>query len=274
MTDAPSEPVGQRGYDPTCFASLARVEDQHFWFQSRNAVIGRVAQQVTAGLPSGYRVLEVGCGTGVVLRTLEQVCAGGTVLGADLFEEGLRYAQQRSSVPVIRADIGNLPFAPPFAVIGLFDVIEHLPDDVGALRALLPLLGRDGTLLVTVPAHPALWSYFDEAAHHYRRYRPSDLKTALRRAGYRVEYVTQFMAAIAPLMWLQRRMTALTGRRLTGDGCCAHELAASDLRITPVVNGILTRVLKWEAHVVARRGRLPVGTSLLAVARQAGASRV
>ncbi len=274
MTEAPVRRAEQQGYDPACFASLAHVEDRHFWFQSRNAVIGTVARQVTAGLPPGYRVLEVGCGTGVVLRTLEQVCAGGRLLGVDLFEEGLRYARRRSSVPVIRADVGNLPFTPPFAVIGLFDVIEHLPDDVGALRALLPLLGPGGTLLVTVPAHPALWSYFDEAAHHYRRYRQRDLEAVLRAAGYHVEYVTQFMAAIAPLVWLKRRITGLTGRRPTGDGCCAHELAASDLRITPVINGILTRVLMWEALVIARRGRLPVGTSLLAVARAAGASRV
>src|SRR5262245_10382506 len=87
------------GYNPACFAALFEVEDRHFWFAARNRAIAGVVAHATRGLARGYRVLEVGCGTGCTLRMLQDQCTGGRVFGMDLFIEGLRYARRRTSVP-------------------------------------------------------------------------------------------------------------------------------------------------------------------------------
>src|SRR5439155_22740642 len=83
----------RQSYDPEFFSQLARIESSHFWFRTRNRVIGALAEQITKNWASGYRVLEVGCGTGNVLRALEQACPRGMVVGMDLFAEGLAFAR-------------------------------------------------------------------------------------------------------------------------------------------------------------------------------------
>ena len=76
--------VAGGGYDPSHFETLFAAEDQHFWFRARNQVISMFARQVTRNLAPGYRVLEMGCGDGNVLRFLPPL-----VIGEDLLEEGL-----------------------------------------------------------------------------------------------------------------------------------------------------------------------------------------
>jgi cyclopropane fatty-acyl-phospholipid synthase-like methyltransferase len=83
MNPATSE--GSGGYDPEHYCNLAAIEDRHSWFRARNAAIRASAAHVCAAFRLGYRVLEIGCGTGNVLRCLESICLGATVIGMDLF---------------------------------------------------------------------------------------------------------------------------------------------------------------------------------------------
>jgi SAM-dependent methyltransferase len=256
------------GYNPEWFVQLQAIEDRHFWFRTRNKVISIVVSQITANMAPGYRVLEVGCGTGNVLRLLEQTCKNGVVMGIDLFAEGLQYARRRTTCQVVQADIHAPPFATQFHLIGLFDVLEHLPDDMQVLRNMHTMLAQGGILLLTVPAHPSLWSYFDEASRHCRRYQVSNLESKLNNTGYQIEYLTQYMVSIFPLLWLGRRLKSLIDRRPSGSADRTDALARAELGITPVANGLLAFLLALEARLIARRCRLPIGTSLLAIARK------
>jgi SAM-dependent methyltransferase len=218
-----------------------------------------------ADRPPGYRVLEVGCGTGSVLRVLKEACPEGLVIGMDYFEEGLSWARARAGCPLIQGDLQAPPFAARFDLIGLFDVLEHVEDDERALRDLHALLNPDAVLLLTVPAHASLWSYWDEVCQHHRRYSVAELKSKLVGAGFRVEYLTEFMSLLYPLMWLGRRLrTAVPARREDE----RRKLAERELRILPGVNGLLEWLLRPETRLVAGRRTLPLGTSLVAVTRK------
>ena len=92
-------------YDPQFFAKIAAVENEHFWFSARNRIIKAAIETVIQDLPKGYRLLEVGCGTGVVLRQLVEACHGGEVMGMDLFPEAVAFATERAGCPVIVGDI-------------------------------------------------------------------------------------------------------------------------------------------------------------------------
>src|SRR5262249_33632656 len=156
---------------------------------------------------------EVGCGTGVVLRALEPICRHGRLTGMDLYEEGLAAARRRLSCKLIQGDILRPPpLAEVFDVVGSFDMIAHLEDDRQALRKLAAKTRPGGGLVITVPANPRLWSYFDEANHHCRRYVPDDLAAKAEAAGFAVEYLSHFMATIFPLVWLKRRVSTFFGR--------------------------------------------------------------
>jgi len=255
-------------YNPEFFAKLADIESRHFWFRTRNEVITTLLQRVTKEWKGKYRVLEVGCGTGNVLQALEKACPGGIVVGMDLFAEGLMFARKRTACFLVQGDVERPGLAMPFDVVGAFDVVEHLPDDVRILRALRALLRPGGVLLLTVPAYRSLWSYFDEASHHCRRYEPEELRGKLMDAGFEVEFLSPFMASAYPLIWMVRKLGSLRRRR-TNSAQSDVALSLEELQIIPGVNELLSFVLRLEAKLLRASKTLPFGSSLIAAARRA-----
>src|SRR5260370_36341315 len=123
-------------YDPDFFPELAKIESKHFWFRTRNQVIATLAEQVTKNLADGYRMLEVGCGTGNVLRALQQVWPRGIVVGMDLFAQGLAFARTRTSCPLVQGQLERPGFGVRFDLLGAFHVVEHLSDDLQLFRSI------------------------------------------------------------------------------------------------------------------------------------------
>jgi SAM-dependent methyltransferase len=244
---------------------LAQVEDRHFWFRARNRLIFELARKISSTLQREFLVLEVGCGNGNVLRMLRTACPQAKVVGLELWFDGLRHAQRRSAGFLVQGDVRNCPFGKPFDLAGLFDVLEHVPEDRETLASLWTLLAPGGRLLLTVPAHQSLWSYFDEAAHHCRRYSANDLRQKLTEAGFQVEFLSQFMASIFPMVWVFRKVRGL---RKLSDSSNARSRTSAEFQLVPVVNQILTALLTVEALWLSRGHHLPIGTSLVAVARR------
>jgi SAM-dependent methyltransferase len=264
QTNAPIPGVGlSGGYDPYFFDQLAKVEDQHFWFRARNHLIFQLARRVSFLLNPCHLVLEVGCGTGNVLRVLEKACPNSVVVGMELWFDGLRHARTRSGAALVQADIRNSPFGKQFDLVGMFDVIEHLPEDEETLQLVHNSLRPGGKLLLTVPAHQLLWSYFDDAAHHCRRYSVQDIRAKLTQAGFRVEFLSQFMACIFPMVWIYRKVHRA---RQEKDPDIARVQATDEFRLVPIVNQILTTLLTLEAGWLARGHCLPFGTSIVVIA--------
>lgn len=257
-------------YDPQYFLPLFEAEDRHFWFRARNRLIVKFTRQLAARLRPDLRILEVGCGTGNVLRFLEKEAQPGKVIGMDLFLEGLRFARRRVQCALVQGDLHQPPFSTPFDLIGLFDVLEHMPDDRAVLGDLGRMLSDDGIIFISVPACPSLWSYFDEASHHQRRYTPGELAEKLSGAGFRVEYISYFMAGIFPLVWLKRRLTTAASGESVSREETVQNLSTGELRVFPLLNTALSALLSLEVWLLERRLRLPFGTSLVAVACKSG----
>ena len=257
-------------YDPDQFEKLFKVEDRHFWFRGRNDAIESILKSPECSLPSAApRVLEIGCGTGNTLRVLEKLYGSEAVTGMDLFEEGLLYARQRTKCRLIHGDVLHPPFESSFDLICLFDVLEHLPNDEEVLQSIHRMLSPGGLLFLTVPAHQSLWSYFDEAACHARRYEPHDLETKLKNAGFAVRYLTEFMMILHPILWLGRRLNALLKRPATAKAAEESQaLLQRELHIHPLANKVFYWLLRAEKRLLERRVRLPMGSSILAIAKK------
>jgi len=141
-------------------------------------------------------------------------------------------------------------------VVLLLDVIEHVDDDVAALRAARAAVGEGGLLVVTVPAYQWLWSGHDEVLGHRRRYTAAGLRAAVERAGFEVLRVSYFNTLLFPLL------AAVRGwKRLRGDR--GHDLR----RPTAPLNRLLEGVFAFERHLVPRLP-LPFGASLLLIGRR------
>lgn len=251
---APSLPVG--GYDQSLFERLAAIEDDSFWFRSRNRLIVALTSQLSR---SGEEFLEVGCGTGYVLRALAREC-GLRVTGSELFPEGLRYARVRvPEAELVELDAREMPYREDFDLAGAFDVLEHVDDDLGVLRGMHRALRPGGRLLLTVPQHPSLWSDADELAHHVRRYRRRELVGRVEEAGFEVLRTTSFVASLLPAMAAARWRQRLSRRPYD---------AAAELVPSGPVNRGLESLLGLECALIRRGVNLPAGGSLVLCARR------
>jgi SAM-dependent methyltransferase len=251
-------------YDPRYFEPLFATEDRHFWFLARNRVICQLAAKALPVDGLG-RLLEVGCGTGFVLRALEKEFPEKLVTGMDLFLEGLRLANQRVTCGLVQGDLAAPPFKGGFDLVGMFDVLEHIEDDRGVLDHLFKLVKPGGSLLLTVPADPGLWSYFDVASCHFRRYSLQDLREKVQAAGFDVNFTSPFIALTYPALRFQRLLMNKSG---TDNPETAADQAEEDLKIIPVINDIVKWILYLEADWLARGRRLPFGSSLVLLARK------
>lgn len=240
--------------DRAAYAGMNAIEGRHWWFVARRAIIDTLIRR-TIKPRVGARVLEAGCGTGGNLALLSRF-GRLSAFEFDAEARGLANAKQ-----ICRVVPGALPDGldtadAPYDLVALMDVLEHIDDDVGSLRALGALLSDDGSILLTVPAVPLLWSHHDVLHHHKRRYSRRSLVTVIEQAGLRVESVGYFNSLLFPLALLQRGMAKLLGRQDPVDALPG-----------PLLNRVLTTIFASERHVLGRL-RLPIGLSLYAVIRR------
>jgi SAM-dependent methyltransferase len=252
---APQVADGAGGYDPAFYAALAALEDDNFWFQARNRLITRAIRRY---FPETGTFLEIGCGTGQVLRAIGQALPNARISGSELFLEGLSFAHQRApAAHLMQMDATRIPFSEEFDLIGAFDVIEHIEDDAKVLREAHKALRRTGGIILTVPQHPWLWSHQDDMAHHVRRYARHELETKLEDAGFRPIHSTSFVSLLLPAMMLSRM-----GRHRQSDD------PLREFRIGRTTNRLLAAACGAECALISAGVRFPVGGSRLVVAKK------
>lgn len=245
------------GYDQGLFSVVAEVERTSFWYGSRSELI---AWALYRHFPRAETLLEVGCGTGVVLETLHRRLPALRISGSDLFPEALEHA--RRLVPAAtfsQVDARALPYESQFDVTCAFDVLEHVNEDDAVLAGMMRATVPGGGLIVTVPQHRWLWGPMDELAHHVRRYRRGELLDKIRRAGFRIELATSFVSLLLPAM----AATRMRLRLRPGPVDLAAQLVPGR-----ALNAVLLRVMDLERGLIGRGLRFPAGGSLLVVARK------
>ncbi len=235
----------EESFDPSFFQGLKEAEERYFWFTVRRRWIFDAVSRFS---PPPAKLLEVGCGTGNVSSYLAQ--KGYDTTGCEYYEEALGMAWP--GFRKVRGDVAALPFEDrSFDIVCLFDVIEHIDDDVATVREAARVLKEDGIMVITVPAGEELWSYVDVESCHRRRYSRDSLAAVLSGAGLApltMDYM--FMA----LYWPMKHMRRKTRKDLN-----------EQFRISPLLNRLLTLYFDAERNI-AGFVPLPVGTSLIAVA--------
>jgi 2-polyprenyl-3-methyl-5-hydroxy-6-metoxy-1,4-benzoquinol methylase len=225
----------------------------HFWVRRRFEVFQKLAGDYIA---AAKHITEIGCGHGLLQRQIED-SYGKQVTGFDLNEYGLQHNVSRIS-PVCCYDIYQRAqqFQGKFDLILLFDVLEHVADEDGFLKAILYHLAATGRMVVSVPAGQWAYSGYDRAAGHVRRYSIETLKETTRRNGLHAERWSYWGLPLLPTL-LARKF--LMGKK-QNDG----EVYSTgfDSRST-TLNGMLSLVSKCE--LIPQR---LVGTSVMATLQQ------
>jgi SAM-dependent methyltransferase len=240
---------------PDAYREMADTEDRHWWFTGRRAILAALLRRLA--LPSPARILELGCGTG---GNLAMLSAFGQVSALEADATARAIALEKTAG---RFDIraGRCPRDIPFAagsfdLVCLFDVLEHIDEDVATLEAVRGLLAPGGQALITVPAYRWLWSAHDEFLHHKRRYTAGELREKLGRARLKAKDLTYFNTLLFPLAAAAR----LKDRLVRSPHASGTAVPARPL------NRLLHSLFSAERFLVGRLP-LPFGVSLLAVIR-------
>ena len=247
-------------YPDQANAFCYQIEERSFWFNYRNQFI----VNTVANFPPAGPIADVGAGNGYVSLALQK--AGLGVIVIEPGPAGAQHARARGLNPVVCATLEDAHFQPhSLAAAGLFDVVEHIADDVAFLRGLHRLLRPGGRLYVSVPAFRALWSSEDDLVGHHHRYTLGLLGRRLAAAGFAVDYATYLFSPLPVPLFLLRSLPSRLGRRQTLDAA----QTAAELNPSPgLAVRAVTSVLKVEAALVKRRWRVPIGTSCLVAARR------
>lgn len=226
--------------------------ERHWWWRSREAFLLDQVGRLHRTSPC-RRILDVGCGDGLFFEALGRF---GHVEGLEPDASLVDDPRWRSQIRVGTLGSG-LEGERDYDLLLLLDVLEHIEDDASALHAARSALRDGGTLLMTVPALPGLWSRHDEANQHYRRYRREGLRDLLESVGFEVESVRYFFFwAVLPLV-LRRWLSP------AGPGASDYDVQVP----CRAINGLLDRLSRLD-HAIGRRIPWPLGSSLVAVARR------
>jgi ubiquinone/menaquinone biosynthesis C-methylase UbiE len=244
------------------YEKMYTMEDTYWWFQGRQQIVKSMVQQYVRKKPRPGRVLDVGCGTGLLLQRLSAL----RPVGIDFSQLALRFSRRRGAKNLLRGDVTSLPIQDSsLDLIFALDLIEHIEHDDQLVREFQRVLASGGHLIATVPAHQVLWSDHDVALHHFRRYSWRSFRKLLTGAGLRpVKYSYAISFTYYPIVLF--RLLQLWWQRSHG----VEGPARPKTHLIPLptfLNLPLIWVLQLEAFLL-RYVNLPVGVSLLAVCRK------
>ena len=255
--------------DAAEYDNLARVERKHWYYAGKRDVVRHWLN--FAGPPGpGQTLLDCGAGTGLFAEEMSAVCR---VFVLDDHEEALRLLRTRFQPEQILSLAGDrvpLPDASLDHVTAL-DVLEHVADDVAVVRGFHRLLKPGGLAVVTVPAGMALWSDWDVALHHFRRYDRGQLRALFPDAAWEIVHVNYTNVLVYPAVWVVRKWRAWRkggGPPGTTPGAAPGATARTEDAMPPrwlnaLLRGVFVGMARWRVP-------FPFGVSLVLVARRRG----
>ena len=234
------------------YQQMAELDDRHWWYRARRKILADLIRR-DAQLPPDARILEIGCGTG---HNLAMLAGFGHVDGLELDDEAREISEKRLGRKIMRSPLPELSEVADksYDLIGAFDVIEHIDDDQAALAAIATKLKPGAKFVMTVPAHPWMWTAHDVANHHKRRYSKRALRALIDGSPMRLDRIGYFNSLLFPIAVVERTISKLRGK---DDG---------NVSLPPApLNATLEAVFAAERYLVGRLP-LPPGLSLFAVA--------
>ncbi len=240
------------------YTNLEAVEGQHWYYAGKRAIVRWWLTHCGPPRPE-QTLLDCGAGTGCFAQEMSAACR---VLVLDNHEEALRMLRARfPSDQVIELADGGVPLPDAsLDYVTALDVLEHVPDDAAVVRGFTRMVKPGGLVVVTVPAGMMLWSDWDTALQHYRRYSKRQLVALFAARDWQIVHANYTnLAAFLPVWFIRKGRSWLARRHLL------HQVRMED-RVPPRwLNAPLKKLFVLTGLT---RVPLPFGVSLVLVARR------
>lgn len=168
---------------------------------SRQHALEQICRHVCGDAPV---LLEVGCSSGFMINLMREHLPRALVMGADVVRRPLeRLASDMPDVPLFRFDLVDCPL-PDNSVdaVVLLNVLEHIEDDLAAMRQIYRILKVGGIAVIEVPAGPNLYDVYDKLLMHFRRYTIARLRGLAGMAQFRIVEQSHLGFFLYPGFWL------------------------------------------------------------------------
>ena len=200
----------------------------------------------------GDRILEIGSGIGNYTSKLSEY---GSVMALDIYKPCIGYLSDKfrdnKRILPVNIDITSKEalavkeYRPNTAVC--INVLEHIKDDMQALKNTRSVLTEDGKLILLVPAYKVLFGSIDRLVGHHRRYGKKELKLKLHAAGFKVRELFYMNSIAVPFWYINNRIIKLKEESLS-------QVLLYDKNVVPLLS-------KVERFI-----KPPFGLSVVAVA--------
>jgi ubiquinone/menaquinone biosynthesis C-methylase UbiE len=244
--------------DAAEYDNIAALEEVHWYYAGKRRFVREWIMRARPPQATDT-LLDCGAGTGRFAKEMEAHCR---VFALDDHAEALRILRTRFRPEQILSLAGDQVPLPDGSLeyVTALDVLEHVPDDAAVVNGFHRLLKPGGLAVVTVPASMALWSDWDVALHHFRRYDRGQLSALFRESDWEIVYANYTNVLVYPAVWLVRKWRAL--RPKTG----AAANARTEDRVPPgwlnsLLGACFVGMAKWRVP-------FPFGVSLVLVARR------
>ncbi|MFM2395258.1 MAG: hypothetical protein RLZZ546_3241 [Bacteroidota bacterium] len=249
--------------DKGYFKDYYFLERSHWWFLGRLEILISILKlKVIEENQSKLSILNVGVATGATSIALQQY---GNVTSVEYDRECCDFLTEKVKMEVLNASMTALPFEDQsFDIVCAFDVIEHIEDDLQALKEAFRVLKTNGKLYITVPMYMSLWSDHDVINHHYRRYSSKGLTDVVLKSGFEIRYKSFFNSILFPPIFLVRLLSSLRKKK-QGD------LPKSDfdgVNTNKFINQLLLQVLKIERRMLSLGLQFGFGVSKMIVGKK------
>lgn len=250
-------------FTPEYYARLRELEGDNWWNAGMRDVAAALLRLVT--LPESGTMLDVGCGSGQTMSWFRSLHPGWRTVGIDVSGDAVA-AARRDEVRVSRASGLELPFAARSVdVVVTLDVIQHLPLGGGDRRALVEMrrVLRPGGLLLLRTNAQATPHVPDDPEYNFHKYRPDELRAKLSLSGFDVIRLSRINGMLG-LAEIPRELRAAHERgRAAYNGVLAHPRSGPEWS-----RRLKHGWLQLEGRAVAAGARLPLGRTIIALARR------
>lgn len=237
------------------------VEVKSFWFRHRNdCILELIKKYPPAG---GGPILDVGGGNGFVAKAM--LDAGWQVILVEPGQAGVINAKKRGVENIICGTIESSGFKKnSVPAIGVFDVVEHIKEDLQFMKRLVKVLKPGGLLYLTVPAHSLLWSSEDQYAGHFRRYSLSGLKQKLAMAGLGTVFGTYIFRILPLPIFICRALPSWLGFEIGGP----QKIGKDHSKKQGLAGYVMQKAFVSEICRIAKGKASRIGASCLLAARK------